>query len=109
ACLGCTCTVADVSHSTLAHEIAGAASTRHSLLPLFEGKGSCKTSGAMRRENAKMCQMLNAVIASEAKQSILSLCRNVDCFAPLAMTWMGRNVVNPPHARGMTALCVVPR
>src|SRR5437879_1511521 len=63
----------------------------------------------MRRENAKMCQMLNAVIASEAKQSILSLCRNVDCFAPLAMTWMGRNVVNPPHARGMTALCVVPR
>jgi hypothetical protein len=68
-----------------------------------------QTSGAMRRENAKICQMLNAVIASEAKQSILSLCRNVDCFAPLAMTWIGRSVLDTPHARGMTALCVAPR
>ena len=52
--------------------------------------------------------MLNAVIASEAKQSILSLCRNVDCFAPLAMTWMGRSVLDTPHGRG-TTLRVAPR
>jgi hypothetical protein len=43
---------------------------------------------------------------NSAKQSILSLCRNVDCFAPLAMTWIGRSVLDAPHARGMTALCV---
>jgi hypothetical protein len=41
-CSGCTCMLVCASHSTLAHETAGAASTRHSLLPLFEGKGSCK-------------------------------------------------------------------
>jgi hypothetical protein len=36
-----------------AHEIAGAASTRHSLRPLLLGEMICKTSGAMRRENAE--------------------------------------------------------
>ena len=37
----------------LAHETAGAASTRHSLLPPFSGRDKfMQTSGAMRRENA---------------------------------------------------------
>jgi hypothetical protein len=30
-----------------------------------------QTSGALRRENAGLCPMLDAVIASEAKQSIM--------------------------------------
>src|SRR5260370_33596225 len=35
--------------TSFAHETAGAARTRHSLLPLsFEGQLSCKTSGAIR-------------------------------------------------------------
>src|SRR5437868_12219336 len=37
----------------IAHETAGAASTRHSLLPLsFEGKEFQQASGTVRRENA---------------------------------------------------------
>jgi hypothetical protein len=28
----------------------------------------------------------------------------MDCFASLAMTWIGRGVLDPPHARRMTAL-----
>jgi len=32
-----------------------------------------------------------------AKQSILSLCREVDCFASLAMTRMGRGALDTPH------------
>jgi len=44
----------------------------------------------LRRFNRATQQLTSpeAVIASEAKQSILSLCREVDCFAPLAMTWI---------------------
>jgi hypothetical protein len=39
----------------IAHEIAGAARIRHSLRPLsFEGEEYLQTSGAMRRENAKV-------------------------------------------------------
>jgi hypothetical protein len=40
-------------------------------------------SGASRRGNAKACL---GVIASEAKQSTLSLRGEMDCFASLAMT-----------------------
>jgi len=38
---------------TFAHETAGAASTRHSLRPLFFGRMILQTSGAARRENAE--------------------------------------------------------
>jgi hypothetical protein len=41
------------------------------------------SSGAPRREIA---EAYLAVIASEAKQSSLSLCCAMDCFASLAMT-----------------------
>jgi len=44
------------------------------------------------------------VIASEAKQSILSLCREVDCFALLAMTGMGRGAIHTPACVGYRAL-----
>ena len=37
------------------------------------------------------------VIASAAKQSSLSLCRVVDCFAALAMTRIGRDALDTPH------------
>jgi hypothetical protein len=59
---------------SLAHETAGAASTRHSLRPLyFWANGFCKTSGALRREIAEV-YLDEAVIArSEAtKQSIIT-------------------------------------
>ena len=65
---------------------AGAPGARHSLRPLFgEGQIFMKTSGASRRENA---DLRLAVIASAAKQSILSLRGEMDCFvaALLAMT-----------------------
>ena len=48
----------------VAHETAGAARIRHSLRPLnIEGETICKTSGASRRENAKVCLPPTAVIA----------------------------------------------
>jgi hypothetical protein len=37
-CSGCTCMLVCASTSSLAHETAGAASTRHSLLPLRRDK-----------------------------------------------------------------------
>jgi hypothetical protein len=44
-------------------------------------------SGASRREVASVCLELRfAVIASAAKQTILSLRGEMDCFAALAMT-----------------------
>jgi hypothetical protein len=52
-CSGCTCMLVCASTPSLAHETAGAASTRHSLLPLRRDN-VMKTSGAMRRENAKL-------------------------------------------------------
>src|ERR1700709_2604817 len=47
------------------------------------------------------CSALSSVIArSEAtKQSILSLCRAMDCFASLAMTAAGPYSLKPPHPR----------
>ena len=61
------------------------ASTRPSLRPLFqEGGRFQQSSGETRREIANPCQ--RPVIASEAKQSILSLRGEMDCFASLAMT-----------------------
>jgi hypothetical protein len=76
-----------------AHETAGAASTGIPCSLCFEGN-EFQQPRALRAENAKMCQMLNTVIASEAKQSSLSLCRDVDCFASLAMIWIGRGVLD---------------
>jgi hypothetical protein len=58
------CSCAPLSPS-LAHETAGAASTRHSLLPHFRGKEFQQTSGAARRENARS---YSAVIPGRAKR-----------------------------------------
>ena len=59
-----------------------------------------QTSGAMRREIAKLYP---AVIASEAKQSMPRHKERMDCFASLAMTRMGRSVLDTPSSLGMTA------
>jgi hypothetical protein len=48
------------------------------------GESFINGSGASRREGAVVSGYF--VIASEAKQSILSLRGEMDCFAPLAMT-----------------------
>ena len=53
ACPGCTCMLVCASHTILAHETAGAASTRRSLRPLFFGRNFLHTSGASRRQNVK--------------------------------------------------------
>ena len=59
ACSGCTCMLVCVLFALFAHETAGAASTRHSLLPLFfRGKGNwAKLGRDPRRENAKLCSV----------------------------------------------------
>ena len=60
---------------------AGASGTRHSPRPPFRGEGYRHNSGAWRRGNAKL-QL--AVIASEAKQSILCA---MDWIASLRSQW----------------------
>jgi hypothetical protein len=75
--------------STFAHEAAGAAGTRHSPRPLL-GREINAQPGRIAPRDLYAC--LEIVIArSEAtKQSILSLRREMDCFAALAMTVPGR-------------------
>ena len=65
-----------------AHEAAGATGIRRSPRPLW-AENSSNASGASRREGVNVRL---AVIASAAKQSILSLRGAMDCFASLAMT-----------------------
>src|SRR2546423_6782366 len=82
--------------STIAHEIAGAARIRHSLRPLISRgrENNLQTSGAMRRENAKLfprhCEPTGRANArpmtGSAKQSMPPQERRMDCFAALAMT-----------------------
>ena len=47
---------------TFAHETADAARIRHSLLPRFSGDNDMQTSGAVRRENAKVCHVPPVII-----------------------------------------------
>ncbi len=55
-CSDCTCMLVWVSLCMFAHETAGAASTRHSLLPLlFGGERSMHDPGNSRRGIAKRC------------------------------------------------------
>ena len=60
-----------------AHEAAGALGIRHSPRPQW-GERFINDSGALRGEAANVCL---DVIASAAKQSILSLRGKMDCFA----------------------------
>ena len=91
-CSGCTCMLVCASISTLHTRPRVLAGTRHSLLPLIlrERTFSAKLGRRAPRDRGILSQMSPPVIASEAKQSILSSCRDVDCFASLAMTLIGR-------------------
>jgi hypothetical protein len=68
----------------IAHEIAGAARIRHSLRPLNWGgrKEFLQTSGAMRRENAKLylpslrAKRSNPWRGRESKHGLLRFARN---------------------------------
>jgi hypothetical protein len=52
-CSSCTCMLVCALFALIAHETAGAASTRHSLRPLLDGRMILQTSGLARRENAE--------------------------------------------------------
>jgi hypothetical protein len=70
----------------LAHETAGRIGRPASLRPILKRAGNFwQTSGAPRREIAKVC--LNVIARSAAtKQSTLLRKGKLDCFASLAMT-----------------------
>jgi hypothetical protein len=53
-CSGCTCMLVCATLYTIAHETAGAASTRHSLLPLIEGQGQANLGLPEPRERMFM-------------------------------------------------------
>src|SRR6476660_10624673 len=73
----------------IAHETAGAARIRHSLRPLF-GEGGKLPANLGRNAPRERERMFSVIARSEAtKQSILSLRREMDCFAALAMTSPG--------------------
>ncbi len=101
ACPGCTCMLVCASSTTIAHETAGAASTRHSLLPLFRGRQGSTTAN-LGRNKPRERETMSTVIASGAKQSISRRKEKMDCFAALAKTWIGCSVLDTPPSRGMT-------
>ena len=51
-----------------AHEIAGAARIRHSLLPHFEGDNETQTSGVSRRENVAVYLLFEIGIGKQARR-----------------------------------------
>jgi hypothetical protein len=75
-----------VTNSRVFYTTRGCGCGGHPAFPApsdFRGTMFVHSSGAPRREIA---EAYVAVIASEAKQSSLSLCCAMDCFASLAMT-----------------------
>jgi hypothetical protein len=80
ACPGCTCMLVCASSTTIAHETAGAASTRHSLLPLFGGDKvqALQDSDSLSRENAKPCPPSLRAKRSNPSRGAK---KRMDCFA----------------------------
>jgi hypothetical protein len=87
-----------VFHVPFAHETAGAACTRHSLLPLL-GEKVLKNFGRIAPRER---EIVSTVIASGAKQSICPRAEMWIASLALATTRIGRSVLDTPHARGMT-------
>ena len=54
-CSDCTCMLVCALLAHFAHETAGAASTRHSLRPLFFGRNDWQSPGETRCGNVKVC------------------------------------------------------
>jgi hypothetical protein len=63
-CSGCTCMLVCASISTLAHETAGAASTRHSPRPLVWAKRFASPGRNAPREGEGVCGVLEGAIPS---------------------------------------------
>src|ERR1700716_1883917 len=59
-------------------------------LSFLEGKAGANLGQIVPRER----ETASSVIASGAKQSMLPHKERMDCFAPLAMTWLGRGVLD---------------
>src|SRR6202051_734687 len=97
-----------VSSHNFAHETAGAARIRHSLLPLIIegqivhgnlGQTMPREGGrasVVRNSNRDLTTSLRGALAT--KQSILPLRGEMDFFASLAMTALGRRA-SPPQTR----------
>src|SRR5256885_17105460 len=81
-----TCMLMRALFVHVAHEIAGAARIRHSLRPLISRgrKNNMQTSGAMRREIAKLYPPSLRAQRSNPSRHIKE--ERMDCFASLAMT-----------------------
>jgi hypothetical protein len=94
-CLRCPVCSCALSFVHVAHETAGAARIRHSLLPPFGGTTKRKTSGRSRRENA---DAHHHVIARSPCDEAIHLANrrrcDMDCFAALAMTLIGRRTAD---------------
>src|SRR5260370_6184346 len=88
-CSDCTCMLVCVSSHNFAHETAGAARTRLSLRPLLFGAAFLASLGRIAPRGRGVVSTTMATSLRGAKrrrQSILSLCGPMDCFASLAMT-----------------------
>src|SRR6185312_15618452 len=82
ACLGCTCMLVCALATNIAHGTAGAASTRHSLLPPIskEGTSSCKPR-AQRVARPRDCIHRHC----ERSEAIhFAACGDMDCFVAIA-------------------------
>jgi hypothetical protein len=83
-CPGCTCMLVCASTTYIAHETAGAASTRHSLLPPIskEGTSSCKPrTQTAPREGEIMFQMSPASLRAQRSNPWRGKKGRMDCFA----------------------------
>jgi hypothetical protein len=69
------------STTTSAHEAAGAVGTRHSPRPSMGAEDNCKPRAHRAARSRSRIENWSNVIASEAKQSILSLRGEMGCFA----------------------------
>ena len=92
-CSDCTCMLVCVFFALIAHETAGAACTRHSLLPpTSRDKVQARLGRVSCRENVAS---YSVVIVREGGRSSIP-------ETPMINT-IGRGVLDTPHARGMTA------
>ena len=91
----CSCAVL---FAQIARETAGAACTRSSLRPQFSKRAN--EDANLGRKAPREGETISTVIASEAKQSIVTSCtERMDCVAALAMTWRALASLHPDTLR----------
>src|SRR3984957_17193184 len=106
-CLRCPVCSCALSFAQFAHETAGAACIRHSLLPLLfwrdnETQASGKARAARTRTRIRCLNRIKTPTASlrgalATKQSISPSKERMDCFAALAMTTLDDVPHHPSH------------